>query len=148
MHKEPQIPLVPTLFFEDTTQEAIAAHISDGWPSASIWSDEAAIVFNGHGMQANTTKFISLLNRLWDGKDFITHRKTSKSFTISNRRLTVSLMLQPLLMQQMIEKTRVLFVKVVLWRVILLLTQKIPWVRDFMKNQQIPWSLCRSFTIE
>ena len=41
---------------------------------------------NGHGMQNNTTKFIALLNRLWDGKAFIAHRKTTSSFTVANFR--------------------------------------------------------------
>lgn len=58
----------------------------------------------GHGMQTNTTKFIALLNRLWDGKPFIAHRKTSDSFTVENRRLTVSVMMQPLILEQMLAK--------------------------------------------
>lgn len=104
MEHEPVVPLIPSLYFEDSTQEAIASRLAFGWPSASIWSDEGGIVLSGHGMQNNTTKFISLLNRMWDGKDFISHRKTTKSFTITDRRLTVSLMIQPLLMQQMVAK--------------------------------------------
>lgn len=101
---EPAVPLLPVLFFEDATQEALASHIGHGWPSASLWSDEGGIVMGGHGMQTNTTKFIALLNRLWDGKPFIAHRKTSKSFTVANRRLTVSLMMQPLILEQMLAK--------------------------------------------
>ncbi len=101
---EPPVPLLPVLFFEDATQEALASHIAHGWPSASLWSDEGGIVMGGHGMQTNSTKFIALLNRLWDGKAFIAHRKTSKSFTVANRRLTVSLMMQPLILEQMLAK--------------------------------------------
>ena len=41
---------------------------------------------------------------MWDGKDFIAHRKTSPSFIVTNRRLTVSLMLQPLILEQMLAK--------------------------------------------
>jgi hypothetical protein len=104
MANEPIVPLMPSLFFEDSTPEAIASRLAFGWPSASIWSDEGGIVLSGYGMQNNTTKFVALLNRMWDGKYFVSHRKTSKSFTITNRRLTVSIMLQPLLMQQMIAK--------------------------------------------
>jgi hypothetical protein len=105
MAQEPEIPLLPTLFFEDATQEALAFHIANGWPSASLWSDEGAIIIHGQGMQNNANKFIALLNRLWDGKSFIAHRKTTHSFTVSNRRLTVSIMLQPLILQQMLEKS-------------------------------------------
>ena len=101
---EPTIPLLPVLFFEDATQEALASHIAHGWPSASLWSDEGGIIMGGHGMQTNSTKFIALLNRLWDGKAFIAHRKTSQSFTVANRRLTVSLMMQPLILEQMLVK--------------------------------------------
>lgn len=104
VESEPPIPLLPVLFFEDATQEALASHIAHGWPSASLWSDEGGIIMGGHGMQTNSTKFIALLNRLWDGKAFIAHRKTSKSFTVANRRLTVSLMMQPLILEQMLAK--------------------------------------------
>ena len=102
--QEPKIPLLPVLFFEDATQEALASHMANGWPSASLWSDEGGIVVGSHGMQNNATKFIALLNRLWDGKPFIAHRKTSQSFTVANRRLTVSLMMQPLILEQMLTK--------------------------------------------
>ena len=71
---EPEIPLLPALFFEDATQEALASHIATGWPSASLWTDEGGIIMGGHDMQTNSTKFIALLNRLWDGKAFIAHR--------------------------------------------------------------------------
>ena len=104
MEREPLIPLLPELFFEDITQEALVLQITEGWPSASLWSDEGALVLNSHGMQNHTAKFVALLNRLWDGKPFTAHRKTSKNLTITNRRLTVSLMMQPLILQQMLSK--------------------------------------------
>lgn len=102
--REPIIPLLPELFFEDVTQEALALQIGEGWPSASLWSDEGALVLNSHGMQNNIAKFVALLNRLWDGKPFTSHRKTTKNLTVTNRRLTVSLMMQPLILQHMLAK--------------------------------------------
>ena len=95
--QEPEMPMVPTLYFEDATQEALAVHLATGWPSAALWSDEAGIVLGSHSMQSNPTRFVALLNRLWDGKPFTTHRKTSHNFVIEHRRLTVNLMLQPML---------------------------------------------------
>jgi hypothetical protein len=44
MMHEPEIPLLPTLYFEDVTQEALAHSLAHGWPSASLWSDEAGII--------------------------------------------------------------------------------------------------------
>ena len=49
-------------------------------------------------------RFVALLNRLWEGKSFATHRKTSQSFIIENRRLTLNLMMQPLLLDQMVNQ--------------------------------------------
>ena len=102
--QEPEIPLLPELFFEDVTQEALIHSLSHGWPSSSLWSDEGGIVLSGGGMQANATKFISTLNRLWDGNSFNTHRKTTKNNTVKNRRFTMSLMLQPFLLEHLLKK--------------------------------------------
>lgn len=55
-------------------------------------------------MQSNPMRFVALLNRLWEGKSFAAHRKTSQSFIIENRRLTLNLMMQPLLLEQMISQ--------------------------------------------
>ena len=47
---EPEILLLPELFFEDVTQEALVAQLANGWPSSSLWSDEGGIVLASHGM--------------------------------------------------------------------------------------------------
>ncbi|HAU9810803.1 TPA: DUF3987 domain-containing protein [Legionella pneumophila] len=104
VHQEPDIPIQPTFYFEDATQEALAIHLAHGWPSASLWSDEAGIILGSHSMQSNPMRFVALLNRLWEGKSFAAHRKTSQSFIIEHRRLTLNLMMQPLLLDQMISQ--------------------------------------------
>ncbi|MDQ5920693.1 MAG: hypothetical protein QG673_749 [Pseudomonadota bacterium] len=99
---EPEVLLLPELFFEDVTQEALVSQLATGWPSSSLWSDEGGIVLASHGMQSNTTKFVATLNRLWDGNSFITHRKTSQNLNIANRRFTISLMVQPAILEKML----------------------------------------------
>lgn len=101
IRNEPTLPLYPNLYFEDCTQEALAHNLAVNWPSASLWSDEGGIVLGGHGMQSSQTRFVALLNRLWDAKEYSAHRKTSDNFIIKNRRLTLNLMMQPILMQQL-----------------------------------------------
>lgn len=101
---EPEIPLLPELFFEDVTQEGLTHSLSKGWPSSSLWSDEGGIILSGAGMQSNATKFIATLNRLWDGNPFISHRKTSASFVVNHRRFTMSMMIQPLLLKQLLKR--------------------------------------------
>lgn len=100
-NKEPKIPLQPTLYFEDCRLEALTIHLVHGWPSAAFSSDEAGIVLGKHSMKKSPTRFVGLLNRLWDGKSTTAHRKTSQNFTIENRRLTLNLMMQRLLMEQL-----------------------------------------------
>lgn len=101
---EPSMPLLPEFHFEDTTQEGLTHSLSKGWPSSSLWSDEAGIILSGAGMQANSTKFITTLSRLWDGNPFIVHRKSSPSFVVNHRRFSMSMMVQPLLLEQLIKK--------------------------------------------
>ncbi len=105
MQDKPEIPLQPMLYFEDATQEALAHDLAMGWPSAALWSDEAGIILGSHGMQSNPTQFVALLNRLWDGKPFSVQRKTSDNFILENRRLTLNLMMQPILLQKLASKS-------------------------------------------
>jgi hypothetical protein len=78
--------------------------LAEGWPSASIWSDEAGLVIGSHGMNDdNLMGFIALLNRLWDGNEFDRSRLTTKSAFIRGRRLTVSLMMQPIVLTRLLR---------------------------------------------
>lgn len=104
VESEPEITLLPELFFEDVTQEGLTHSLSKGWASSSLWSDEGGIVLSNAGMQTNATKFIATLNRLWDGNPFISHRKTSASFSVEHRRFTMSMMVQPLLLKQLLKR--------------------------------------------
>ena len=102
---EPAKIIEPNLYYEEATAEALAYNLANGWQSSSLWSDEAGIVIGGHGMnQDNATKFTSLLNRLWDGNTHRVNRRTSENFTIEGRRLTCSLMMQPAVFEQLINR--------------------------------------------
>lgn len=106
VQEEPEIPIQPMLYFEDSTQEALASDLAMGWPSASLWSDEAAIVLGSHSMQNNPTRFVALLNRTWDGKSLSVQRKNSDNFILENRRLTINLMMQPLFLQKLANQAK------------------------------------------
>jgi len=99
----PHQPILPSLFHEDTNAARLAVDLAEGWPSASIWSDEAGLVIGSHGMNDdNLMGFIGLLNRLWDGNEFDRSRLTTKSAFIRGRRLTVSLMMQPIVLTRLL----------------------------------------------
>jgi hypothetical protein len=99
----PRPVILPSLFHEDTNAARLAVDLAEGWPSSSIWSDEAGLVVGSHGMNNdNLMGFIGLLNRLWDGNDFDRSRLTTKSAFIRGRRLTVSLMMQPVVLKRLL----------------------------------------------
>jgi hypothetical protein len=85
-------------------------------------------------MQNNTTRFVVKLNRWWDGKDFVSHRKSSPSFLLANRCLTVSLMLQPLLLEQLTAKNQGIVRQIGFLARSLLGCLRRRWVSDFMKS--------------
>ena len=102
--QQPEIPLLPKLKYEDITAEALSENLASKWPSASIFSDEAGIFLSSPSMQKDNTKFVALLNRLWDSEPIEVHRKTSQDVLIKHRRFTLNLMMQPLLLKQMLKK--------------------------------------------
>jgi hypothetical protein len=51
----------------------------------------------------NLKGFIGLLNRLWDGREFDRDRLTTKSARIKGRRLSVSMMMQPIVLARLLD---------------------------------------------
>jgi hypothetical protein len=101
--RRPAEPLVPALFLEDTTPEALAMRLGQGWPSASIWSDEGGLVVGGHGMgEESVLRYLALINRFWDGGTFDRSRAGPNSLEVKNRRLSVSLMMQRVAYEQLL----------------------------------------------
>ena len=87
--------IVPHLFYENVTPEALGKELAKGWPSASLWSEEAGLVIGSHGMNDESImRYLSLLNRLWDGVSSDNFRVTKASYLIEGHRLTVSLMMR------------------------------------------------------
>ena len=104
MMQQPDIPLLPKLKYEDITAEALSENLEQAWPSASIFSDEGGIVLSSPSMQKHAAKSASLFNKLWDAQPVSIHRKTTNNVLIKDRRFTLNLMLQPLLLKQMLDK--------------------------------------------
>ena len=93
---KPEAPRVPTLIYGDSTPEALAFNLAQGWPSGGVLSSEAGIVFGGHAMGRNSImRNLSLLNSLWDGRGHKVHRRTADPFTMEGVRLTMGLAVQP-----------------------------------------------------
>ncbi len=97
-HK-PKKPRKFQMIFEDVTTEAIALELNHGCGSAALVSDEGATILNGRIVQD-----LPRLNKLWSAEPFNVTRKSSESFTVSDARLTVSLMAQPSAVDKFMKK--------------------------------------------
>ena len=94
--EKPELLRLPRLLHGDSTPEALAWNLSCGWPSGSVLSSEAGIVFGGHGMGRDSVmRNMALLNILWDGGTLKVDRRTQESFTVRGARLTMGLAVQP-----------------------------------------------------
>jgi hypothetical protein len=100
---EPRLPILPQLFYEDVTPEAMGHDIAEGWPSASWWSDEAGLLIGSHAMSdASSMRTLALCNRLWDGLPHVVDRASKPGYAIVGRRFTVSMMMQPDVFQHLL----------------------------------------------
>jgi hypothetical protein len=101
---KPSEVILPHLFYEDTNAATLAPDLAEGWPSASLWTDEAGLVVGSYGMaDDHAMGFLGLLNRIWDGNPFNRDRASVRRARIRGRRFTVSLMAQPIVMERLLN---------------------------------------------
>jgi putative DNA primase/helicase len=97
--------VVPRLRYEDVNPQSLASSLATGHPSAALWSDEGGMVTGSHGMGRDSfLGFMAMLNRLWDGGSMRHDRKQAASVHVDGRRLTVSLMLQPAVLGELLQR--------------------------------------------
>ncbi|WP_081062981.1 YfjI family protein [Burkholderia vietnamiensis] len=74
--------------------------LAENWPSAGLFSDEAAGILN-----ARDESDMSSLDKLWEGKAIdVVGRTARESFFIEDPRLTMSLMVQPIVFDRFLER--------------------------------------------
>jgi putative DNA primase/helicase len=97
--------IAPRLRYEDVNPQSLAFMLANGHPSAALWSDERGMVTESHGMgKESLLGFMAGLNRLWDGGAIHHDRKQAQSVHLEGRRLTVSLMVQPLVLRELAQR--------------------------------------------
>ncbi|MGB4926411.1 MAG: YfjI family protein [Giesbergeria sp.] len=97
--KRPQEVRLPKLFYANTSPEALWFGLAKHWPSAILQSSEASTVLAGKMSQD-----FGALNSLWDGGEHVVDRRSGESFTLRDAKLSVSLMVQPGVMQKFLAK--------------------------------------------
>jgi hypothetical protein len=97
----PDAPLLPKLTVADFTAEGLAKLLAVGRPSMGAFTDEAALVFGGHGMTKETvTRTAGTLSKLWDAGTLDRVRAADGAVKLDGRRLALHLMAQPVIAER------------------------------------------------
>ncbi|MET3930573.1 hypothetical protein ABIE51_002460 [Lysobacter sp. OAE881] len=95
---EPLPPLVPRVIAGDFTVEGLAKLLMAGIPSIGAFTDEAALVFGGHGMTKEAvSRTAGTLCKLWDGAAVDRVRALDGAAKLYGRRLALNLLAQPVI---------------------------------------------------
>ena len=86
----PQKRQGPTLFYSDTTIEALLHKLATECSSAFLRSSEASLIMNGRAV-----KNLAFLNELWGAGTVEVNRRAGESFTVHDARCSLSLWCQP-----------------------------------------------------
>lgn len=94
----------PKMLRGDDTSEALLMHLSE-YPIAAIICSEAGIVFGSHAMKPEQVqRNMAQANSLWDGGPIVEGRINRGETNIESVRVTMGLMVQPLLMQKFLSQ--------------------------------------------
>ncbi|MBU8974787.1 DUF3987 domain-containing protein [Lysobacter sp. MMG2] len=95
---KPQAPSPPYRRVADFTAEGLFRLLNAGVPSVGVFSDEAALVFGGHGMsQESVMRTAGTLCKLWDHGALDRVRSGDGALRLRGRRLALHLMAQPVI---------------------------------------------------
>ncbi|MBZ0088552.1 MAG: DUF3987 domain-containing protein [Thermomonas sp.] len=97
----PPAPLLPRVTVADFTAEGLSKLLAAGWPSVGAFTDEAALVFGGHGMTKETVmRTAATLCKLWDSGTLDRVRALDGATKLYGRRLALHLLAQPVIAER------------------------------------------------
>lgn len=97
----PLAPLIPRLIVGDFTAEGLAKLLAAGLPSVGAFTDEAALVFGGHGMSKEAVaRTAATLCKLWDNGTLDRVRSLDGATKLYGRRLALHLLAQPVIAER------------------------------------------------
>jgi hypothetical protein len=92
----PQRSTSPIIICDDPSMEGLIKHLAAGRPSAGIFSDEGGKFVGGYAMRSdNARNTAAALNLIWDGGPLTRVRANDEPLSLSGRRVSIHLMLQP-----------------------------------------------------
>lgn len=101
---QPTAPPIPRILVADFTAEGLAKLLAVGRPAVGAFTDEAALVFGGHGMtKESVMRTAGMLCKLWDGGIVDRNRASDGSMKLYGRRLAMHLMAQPVIAERVLS---------------------------------------------
>ena len=101
---KPTVPKSADLLHADDTAEALTESLAAGWPLAALAESEGGIVFGGIAMnKERVMQMFALWNVLWDGGRVIQKRTSVESRRVRDVRITVNLMVQPNILERILN---------------------------------------------
>jgi hypothetical protein len=101
---KPTVPKSADLLHADDTAEALAESLAAGWPVAALAESEGGVVFGGIAMhRERVLQTFALWNVLWDGGRITQKRTSVDSRRVRDVRLTINLMVQPNILERVLN---------------------------------------------
>jgi hypothetical protein len=92
-------PRLQRVLYSKIPIRQLEQNLAENWPSAGLFSDEAAGILNARGESD-----MSSLDKLWEGKAIdVVGRTARECFFVEDPRLTISLMVQPIVFDRFLE---------------------------------------------
>lgn len=105
----PRKPLTPIMFVEEPTYEGLVKLLSECLPSVGVFSDEGGRFIGGHAMnKENLMKTVAGFNGMWDGMPISRSRSQDGNSVLFGRRVSMHLLMQPSVSQQLFSNNLVL----------------------------------------
>lgn len=99
----PENPREPILFCEEPTWEGLVRCLDVGQSYMGIFADEGSMFAGGYSMSPEKRlKMLGGLSKLWDGMPISNVRKGDPSIIIYDKRLSLHLMMQPVVLQALL----------------------------------------------
>ncbi len=101
---KPTVPKSADLLHADDTAEALVESLAAGWPVAALAEAEGGMVFGGMAMnKERVLQTFAIWNVLWDGGRVTQKRTSVESRRVRDVRLTVNLMIQPAILERVLN---------------------------------------------
>ncbi len=97
----PDAPLLPRVTVADFTAEGLYKMLAASRPSVGAFTDEAALVFGGHGMSKETVmRTAATMCKLWDRGELDRNRASEGATKLYGRRFALHLLAQPVIAER------------------------------------------------